>query len=185
MESQNDRWWMGGPEMDAQCESFADLVRAAGAGKLVGEEWEEPNGKVARVLLCDQIARGAFRGTTEAFAYDEVACGLSMQAIENGEDMPGILTFAERWFLYVALMHSENAETHELCLARFHSYLEHYPELEADVRFGIGFEEAHYDVIKRFGRYPHRNKALGRENTPEETEFLAQDDLPAWMKSQG
>mmetsp|Transcript_22561 Transcript_22561/g.69897 ORF Transcript_22561/g.69897 Transcript_22561/m.69897 type:complete len:88 (-) Transcript_22561:109-372(-) len=87
--------------------------------------------------------------------------------------------------MVVALMHSEDMALQEEMMARARRILADYPDLAEEIEPGIEFAKGHYDVVERFGRYPHRNKALGRESTAEELEFLAQPDLPGWMMSQG
>mmetsp|Transcript_22562 Transcript_22562/g.69899 ORF Transcript_22562/g.69899 Transcript_22562/m.69899 type:complete len:169 (-) Transcript_22562:109-615(-) len=144
-----------------------------------------PDPQAARVILCDQISRGAFRGTPDAFAFSDEAERLSMEIAVDGSDTPEALTFPERWFMVVALMHSEDMALQEEMMARARRILADYPDLAEEIEPGIEFAKGHYDVVERFGRYPHRNKALGRESTAEELEFLAQPDLPGWMMSQG
>ena len=80
------RWYDAKPETDAQCAAFAETIRAAGRRELQGPLWQGADGALAIVLLTDQLARGAFRGQSEAFAYDAVALETALRAIRDGRD---------------------------------------------------------------------------------------------------
>lgn len=197
----SDLWYKGGPEYDELCQPFASTIRAAGQGRLQGQEWESTvDGRVAIMILCDQLARNVFRSKPEAFSYDDIAievyqdlasialatqpnadCALVVDGDIKGEIYPPYLSF-----MIVAAMHSESADDHEkalqlldFCQASTDASLQHHWEYQRQ------FELEHKAVIDRFGRYPHRNKAKGRESTPEELAWLADAEvLPAWAKSQ-
>jgi uncharacterized protein (DUF924 family) len=186
-------WYLGGPEYDKLCAPFAPVVREAGRGELVGDEWEGTvDGVVAQLVLCDQLSRNAFRGTSEAFEYDETALkharvltdkvlDLPQQKPLSGEVCPPYLAS-----IVTALMHSEAKDDHGNAI----SLLNHAKETTSEELEGwwdgqIKFEIDHKQVIDQFGRYPHRNLAKGRENTKEEEAWLADvDNLPGWAKSQ-
>mmetsp|Transcript_22558 Transcript_22558/g.69889 ORF Transcript_22558/g.69889 Transcript_22558/m.69889 type:complete len:152 (-) Transcript_22558:346-801(-) len=93
-----------------------------------------PDPQAARVILCDQISRGAFRGTPDAFAFSDEAERLSMEIAVDGSDTPEALTFPERWFMVVALMHSEDMALQEEMMARARRILADYPDLAEEVR---------------------------------------------------
>ena len=95
------RWYGGGAESDAKCAAFADLIRAAGKGELDDAPgWgKTPEARLAVVVLLDQLSRGAFRGTPEAFAYDDAAIATTLAAVEAGLDAG--MSPAERQFLYM------------------------------------------------------------------------------------
>jgi uncharacterized protein (DUF924 family) len=117
----------------------------------------DPRSALAAVLLFDQVPRNLYRGTPRAFAYDGLARAISEGARARGWDEP--LSLVERQFLYMPLMHSEHIADQLECLAVF-STLGH--------RYGMPFARSHYRMIARFGRFPHRNKVLGRKTTPAE-----------------
>jgi uncharacterized protein (DUF924 family) len=103
-----------------------------------------------------------FRDSPRAFASDALSLALSQEAIARGEDKA--LTAVQRSFLYMPFMHSESLEIHEIAVELFR---------QNGIQANLEFEFKHKEIIERFGRYPHRNKILGRESTPEEIEFLA------------
>ena len=177
------RWYGGGAEADAACAAFADLIRKAGRGELkAAPGWgDAPEARLATVVLLDQLSRGAFRGTPEAFAYDDAAIATTLAAVDAGQDVG--MSPAERQFLYMPLMHSEEAALHARALQLYTALAEAYPGLPT-MAYALKFEKEHAAVVDRFGRYPHRNAARGRVTTPEEAEWLASPDLPSWAKSQ-
>ncbi|KAL7572222.1 hypothetical protein ACA910_011753 [Epithemia clementina (nom. ined.)] len=201
-------WFYGGEEYDSLCvKSFAGAVRKAGRGEWkttsshTADAWTKTvDGLAAQLILCDQISRNAFRGTIEAFAYDEAALNyagqlsthfLNQQHSENEENMnqeiQGTLYQPYLSSIVMALMHSEKPRDHKnalqiLLLAKEQSP----PSLLRWWEQQENFELEHKQVIDRFGRYPHRNKLKGRESTEEELQWLADfDNLPGWAKSQG
>jgi uncharacterized protein (DUF924 family) len=138
---------------------FLTTYEAAAAGKLTG--WEQnAEGALALLILLDQFPRNMFRGEARAFATDPVARAVASRAILNGFDgaFPDM-----RSFFYLPFEHSENLADQERCVA--------LNKAAADAE-GIKWAEIHADIIRRFGRFPHRNAALGRMTTPEEQKFL-------------
>ncbi|MCB0272385.1 MAG: DUF924 domain-containing protein [Bdellovibrionales bacterium] len=139
---------------------FSNIHGLAHEGKLV--EWrEEPLGRLAEVIVLDQFSRNMFRDTPQAFASDALALSLALSAIELGVDQE--LEIEQRAFLYMPLMHSESQDVHEKALLLFS---------QEGLENSYKFELMHKEIIDRFGRYPHRNKILGRTSTEEEIEFL-------------
>ena len=125
-------------------------------------EWRKTiHGRLAEIIVLDQFSRNLFRGEKESFAFDGMALVLAQEAIQTGELEQ--LTISERGFLYMPFMHSESVKFHEEAL---HLFSEEGLENQLD------FEERHFDIIKRFSRYPHRNEILKRVSTPEESAFL-------------
>jgi uncharacterized protein (DUF924 family) len=145
-------------------ERFGEAIAAACAGAF-GEWCNEPHGALARVILLDQFTRNAFRGTAEAFAGDERALATAEDAIARGLDRQ--LTPAERGFLYMPFEHSEDPAMQERSLALFGALA-----AETGVAGQLDWAKRHAEVIRRFGRFPHRNALLRRPSTPEETEYL-------------
>ena len=158
-------WFMPTPEFDAAIErDLAAAYEAARRGDFY--TWRAaPESCLALILLLDQIPRNLFRASARAYESDAKALELAHYALGNEFDA-GLLN-TQRWFLWLPFEHAEDLACQEICL-RLAESLRDDPE---SANF-IGFAKAHYDVIDRFGRFPHRNAALGRETTPEEAEFL-------------
>jgi uncharacterized protein (DUF924 family) len=154
-----EQWW-GGKELDAPItERFGELHARACQGECF--EWRiTPHGRLAEIIMLDQFSRNIHRGTAKAFAADPMALTLSQAALVQGADRD--LNEDEKLFLVMPFMHSESLLIHEKAAHVFSAL----GELQQ------GFEQQHKVVIDQFGRYPYRNKVLGRESTPEELEYL-------------
>lgn len=126
---------------------------------------DDPDTLLAAVIVLDQFSRNLFRGEGEAFAADGLAQELTLEAIEKGWD--GGMTGERRQFLYMPLMHAEDAALQDLCIDKF--------EALGD-RQSLQYAHQHAGAILRFGRFPTRNAALGRESTELEKEYLSQPD---------
>ena len=128
---------------------------------------------LALCLVLDQFPRNLFRGTPQAFATDGRAREITAHVLRNGFERAAHITPAQRDFFYLPLQHSEQLEDQERCLryARAHRH--------ENLQF-LKYAQAHHDVIARFGRFPHRNKILGRASTAEELEFLKTSDSHTW-----
>src|ERR1700682_5727212 len=122
--------------------------------------------RCARVLLLDQFTRNIYRETPRAFSGDVLALGISRAAVANGDDRS--LIPVERWFLYMPFEHAEHAAAQQSSLDLFARLSD-----ETGLSEPVVWAERHAEVIRRFGRYPHRNAILGRESTAEEIEYLA------------
>ena len=153
-------------------EHFGALREAVMRGER--EAWLElPRGALAYVIVLDQFSRNIFRDTARMFEGDERALGAALAGVERGQDRT--LAFAERSFFYMPLMHSEELAIQERCVALFAALeREVAPELDADAHYFLEFAERHREIVRRFGRFPHRNSPLGRTSTAEEIEFLVQ-----------
>jgi len=156
-----ERWFQGGEAFDAECgRRFFDLHMAASRGELA--DWpENAPGALALVLLLDQIPRNVFRGSAHAYATDPLARAVANSAISSGHDRSYETEL--RAFFYMPFMHSEAMPDQERCVALF-----------ADLPGSASAPWAthHHEVIKRFGRFPHRNTVLGRMTTSEEQTWL-------------
>jgi uncharacterized protein (DUF924 family) len=124
-----------------------------------------PHGTLARVLLLDQFTRNVFRDTPRSFAGDREALAMSTAAVDAGHDRE--LDPWERWFLYLPFEHAEDRAAQERSIALYVRLRD-----EAGLAAPLEWAERHAAIVRRFGRYPHRNAILGRESTPEEIEFL-------------
>ena len=128
---------------------------------------DSPLGCLALVLLLDQFGRNMFRGTPKSFATDAKALSVAQGAVQRGCDRA--LLPVQRWFIYLPFEHSENLADQERCVELF-ATLSNHPESANTIEYAL----RHKAVIERFGRFPHRNKILGRTNTAAEAEFLKQ-----------
>ena len=168
-------WYAGGEALDAECRlRFGDLWQAAHEGGL--EHWVEgAAGTLAYLVICDQLARNIHRGRAEAFATDARARAAARKAVAAGWDLEA--PEPERQFFYMPFEHSEDAADQALAVQLLTERLASDPEMALHAR-------AHQAIIARFGRFPFRNAALGRETTPEEAEFLANGGYAAEVARQ-
>ena len=147
-------------------ERFGATIEQALAGEFV--EWDnDPHGALARILLLDQFTRNVFRDTPRAFAGDPLAQAAARSVVDAGRDR--LLAPALRWFFYMPFEHAEDLALQERSVALF-NVLATEPEMTDIAQYAV----RHRDIIARFGRFPHRNRILGRDSTPEEIEFLKQ-----------
>lgn len=167
------RWFGAGPQVDAEISgAFGADVQAARAGACAA--WSAPAELLALVLLLDQVPRHVHRGEPGAFASDAAARVLALRCLAEGVDQR--LRLVERVFLLLPLQHAEFIEDHHDALQRFgdlaaQAHARALPIagfLEAAVRA----EREHLDELQRFGRYPARNAALGRQSTPAELAYV-------------
>ena len=165
------RWYRGGDAEDAAIrERFTETIECALAGEL--DAWAAtPRGRLALILVLDQMTRSAFRGRSRAFAGDARAERLALEMLETGTWRT--LGFEERHFVFMPLLHAEDAALLDRYNELFPKSLALVPEWARGF-LGDGIEQGikYRDVLRRFGRFPHRNEALGRTSTPEELEFL-------------
>jgi len=156
-----DRWFKKDAGFDEEIrQRFLKTHEAAAAGKLT--DWEQSaQGALALLILLDQFPRNMFRGDARAFATDPLARAVAAGAIVRGFDsqFPPDM----RGFFYLPFQHSEDLADQERSIAFYKAI--------GDVE-NLKWAELHADVIRRFGRFPHRNSVLGRTTTPEEQAFL-------------
>lgn len=160
--SAND-WFSKSQAVDSTIrERFYQLHRAAAHGELY--HWRESaEGRLAEILVLDQFSRNLYRDDPRAFACDAMALVLAQEAVAAKLDQQ--LTVQQRAFLYMPYMHSESLHIHEQAVQLFS---------QKGLAESLDFEIQHKAIIERFGRYPHRNKVLGRKSTKAEREFLTQ-----------
>jgi uncharacterized protein (DUF924 family) len=156
-----ERWYTRDPSFDALVrDRFLNLWQDAAAGRL--SSWEDSDdGALALVIVLDQFPRNMFRGLAKAFSSDALAREVAGRALARGVDQ----RIAEplQQFLYLPFMHSEELADQIRCVELFHG---------GDDPENLRYAEEHADIIRRFGRFPHRNRALGRVTTPEEQAYL-------------
>jgi uncharacterized protein (DUF924 family) len=160
-------WFIKNLEFDKEVRSrFLPIYQQAATGKL--DDWKEsPLGCLALIILLDQFPRNMFRGQPQAFATDSQALAYAKHAVAQGFDKE--LLPIQRQFIYLPFEHSENLRDQHQCIELFSTLID-YPECVS----GVDYAHRHFQVIERFGRFPHRNEVLGRESTSEEVEFLKQ-----------
>jgi uncharacterized protein (DUF924 family) len=153
-------------------ERFGAAASAAAAGVL--DHWTgSPRGRLALILLVDQLPRAIHRDTPEAFAQDDSARKTAAQGLESGADR--LLRPIERLFFYLPFEHSEDLEDQDRSVELFHELALSVPEEQCPTFAAfVDYAKRHREVIVRFGRFPHRNRILGRESTAEEIAFLEQ-----------
>ena len=167
---QREIWFKGTAEFDASLrDAFLADYEAAAAGRL--GSWEAlSEGALALVLLLDQISRNIFRGTPRAYATDAAARAAADRALEPGFDR--LVPPVWRLFFYMPFHHSEDLPDQRRSVALFDT-LPRNPDRRRSLR---RYGRPYIEVIERFGRFPHRNKILGRESTPDEIDILAERD---------
>jgi len=156
----SERWFKKDATLDDEIRRrFLRLYETTAAGKL--DDWQQSQeGTLALLILLDQFPRNLFRGSARAFATDPKARAVASHAILNGFDAG----FGDmRTFFYLPFMHSEDLADQERAVAFY--------RVQGNTE-GLKWAELHADIIRRFGRFPHRNAALGRTTTPEERAFL-------------
>lgn len=171
-ESHRRLWFNGGPAFDqALRDRFAHLITAVEGGDLTDPE-SSPQEVLAFVLTCDQLPRNLFRDTPRAFASDHLALAAARHAVECGWDLA--LGFDQRAFLYLPFEHSESLVDQHTSVGLFSELRDQTPMGMRDLTGGyLRFAHQHRDVIRRFGRFPHRNAVLGRASSPEEQAYLS------------
>jgi uncharacterized protein (DUF924 family) len=160
-EAGRERWYTRDAAFDADVRSrFLGLWQQAAAGGL--SSWEaSDDGALALVIILDQFPRNMFRDDSRTYASDAQAREVASRAIARGIDLridPDLLEF-----LYMPLMHSEQWSDQQRCVELFRT---------AGNTDNLRYAEEHADIIRRFGRFPHRNRIMGRTTTPEEQAFL-------------
>jgi uncharacterized protein (DUF924 family) len=163
VKSNASQWFKGGPDFDVvvtkRFAGWRDALRSLPVDSFTAD----PHTALAAVILFDQVPRNAYRGQAEAFATDHLAMAISRLAIAGAFDAS--LTKDERLFLYLPFEHSENIGDQSEAVRLIGSLGD--PEW-------LRFANDHKAMIARFGRFPHRNKALGRPDRPGEAEAVAQ-----------
>lgn len=175
-----DKWFKKDSDFDAACARYTADIRAARASQY--DAWTAtPRGTLALIVLMDQLSRNVFRGSAESFAADPHARQIARAMVargddKRGDDKPGDdkrggdkdLTPFERMFVYLPFEHGETIEDQDDSVRLFE------PLREALGAGTVDYAERHRAVIRRFGRFPHRNAVLGRIDTPEEKDYLSQ-----------
>ena len=149
---------------------FGALLERAAAGQLAS--WADgPRRRLSLVIMLDQFPRNMFRGTPRAFAYDAQALRLTLSGLQSAAD--AALNVFERIFFYMPMQHAENREVQDESVAAYRRLLAEAPaQVQEFFASALRSAENHRGLIERFGRFPHRNRMLGRADTPAEQEWL-------------
>jgi uncharacterized protein (DUF924 family) len=175
--NQRLRFWFGDEssrlrqQRDAQIRGrFGGLFERAASGQLAA--WADgPRRRLSLIILLDQFPRNMFRGSARAFATDGQALTLALSGMQSAAD--AALDVAERLFFYMPLQHAESPEVQDESVAAYRRLLAETPEeLQRQFRSALRSAENHREIIERFGRFPYRNRVLGRTTTPQELEWL-------------
>ena len=160
---EHSRWFKRDPDFDRELDQrYGDLLMQAKNGRL--DDWcESPRGCLALIIVLDQFSRNIYRESPASFEADPKALQLSVTGIEKGFDKE--LSLEQRSFFYLPLRHAEDLAMQKLGLEKTREI--------NDAGYGTDrYALSHLAKIERFGRFPHRNKVLGRRNTAEEEEYL-------------
>lgn len=169
-----DKWFSEDPVFDHEIEKeFSDDISAASAGTL--DHWAtDPHGRLALIILIDQFRRNIYRNTAKAFSKDKLALKLCVEGAMEKKDRS--LTPIQRVFFYMPLQHAESRKVQAKSVELYNRLAEAVSPTYRETFLTVAqFAELHKDIVEQYGRFPHRNQLLNRENTAEEAEYLAGD----------
>lgn len=173
------RWFGAGAALDRDIESrFGAAARSAAEGRL--DDWaSSARGRLALILLLDQVPRHVHRGSAAAFEQDARALELTTSGIDTGMDQE--LPVLERGFFYMPLQHAESSEAQQLSVRVYDALAQAAaaPAVVPLLRSFADYARMHRDIVIRFGRFPHRNRQLGRDDTADERQYM-QDGGPSF-----
>lgn len=158
-------WFNSTPEFDAELRTKYLAVYYAALNNKIDEWKESAEGCLTLVIILDQFPLNMFRGLPESFGGETKAIETAKYAIDKAFDEK--LTDEQKAFMYMPLMHSENLEDQDLSVALFE---------KAGLTENLRFAKHHREIVRRFGRFPHRNRILDRESTEAELDYLASDE---------
>lgn len=182
IDARMDRWFGNDRSLDEQIrDSFAGLVECAAGGDL--DEWcRTPAGRLALIILLDQFPRNIHRGQAGAYAHDRKALEICVEGTVNGDykNLPA----EQQLFFFMPLQHAESRKIQAKSVSVYRALANRVSEtLRETFNTAAQFAELHHDIVAEFGRFPHRNAVLGRENTPAEAEYLS-SDAPSFGQEQ-
>lgn len=181
-------WFRGGPQVDQEVkEKFGTDVDSIASGAY--DSWMEHSHTtcLAGIILMDQYTRNVYRGSKQAFALDPKALSWSLHLLDTGRYKE--LTPCQRVFALLPLEHTEDLKMQQRCVAMFKEEVAEIQQQQPaedwsftlqSMQSCLEFAEGHERVIAKWGRFPHRNAVLGRQNTPEEEEGFASGSIPSW-----
>ncbi len=168
-EEHPDNWFIKNPDFDKKIQSEFESLHHSLKDLPRTEVTSSPQEALAIIIVLDQFSRNMYRGTQKAFETDKIALCIAKESIQKGYDKK--LTPLQRVFMYLPFEHSEDLEDQKDSVKFYTELFEENPSFADFLDYAI----QHLNIIKRFGRFPHRNKILGRESTPEEIEFLKEE----------
>lgn len=174
-ESRSRVWFGETLEVDTEIkEKFSASLERAIGGKCV--DWEnDSRGQLALIIVLDQFSRHIYRDTSQAFAQDNYALSICTKGMEKQDDHS--LSLIERVFYYFPLLHSEEINFQEKSIRAYRMLVElAFPETQMIYESFFKFANHHYNIVQRFGRFPQRNAALGRESTEEEIKYIKESN---------
>lgn len=170
---QSDLWWSRNKATDDEIRRRFEIYVIMAASEQLKDWLTTPRGQLALIILTDQFPRNVYRETARAFSCDEKALTWCIEGLEQKVDRE--LRPIERVFFYLPLEHAEHLVHQDLSVKCFSELVSTVPaEKRAIFEEYLDFAVRHRDIIARFGRFPHRNRILGRESTPDELAFLNQ-----------
>jgi uncharacterized protein (DUF924 family) len=174
IDARMDTWFGEDPVFDHEIEKeFSRDVEDASRGTI--DHWaDQPEGRLALIILLDQYRRNIYRNTAEAFAKDKTALKLCVEGAMQKQDK-GLMPI-QRVFFYMPLQHAESRKVQAKSVEIYSRLAQAVsPTYRETFETVAQFAELHRDIIEQFGRFPHRNKVLNRKNSPEEEQYLAGD----------
>jgi uncharacterized protein (DUF924 family) len=175
-------WFEAGPAIDAEISKrFGSSIIDAAAGRL--DVWKQTaRGRLALILLLDQFTRHVHRGHKEAFSFDDLALFLCLSGIELELDRD--LSIIGRAFFYMPMQHAEDLSIQDKGVQNFQQLLNISPtDIQPHISHFLMSARSHRNIIAQFGRFPHRNRALGRKCTLDESEYLKLGFIPFRSKA--
>ena len=168
-EAHRSRWFATDESFDAEVrDRFGALHAECARGE--HDDWlQTPRGRLALIIVFDQLSRNIYRDTPEMYAQDLKALAVAKEALASGDE--AALATQERFFLYMPLMHAEDLQAQDQCVSLFEKAQAELPPAAAP-KFDPKWAVMHRDIVARFGRFPHRNHLLDRESTDDERAFL-------------
>ncbi len=182
IDARMDRWFGSDAALDEQIRvEFSGMLERAAAGEL--DSWSSsPTGRLALIILLDQFSRNIYRGTAQAYAQDHKSLKLCIEGTVDGAYKP--LSPEQQLFFFMPLQHAESRKIQEKSVSVYQALAKRVSEtLRETFNTSAHFAELHRDIIAEFGRFPHRNGVLGRENTAAEEEYLS-GEAPSFGQSQ-
>lgn len=176
IDARMDRWFGTDARLDDEIGMrFGELVEQASTGNL--DHWaEDPRGRLALIILIDQFRRNIHRGTAKAFSRDGQALKFCVDGIVNRAYKT--LRPEEQVFFFMPLQHAESNKLQDKSVSIYRALVNNVSETQRETFLTTAqFAELHRDIVAQFGRFPHRNKVLGRENTADEESFLANEGV--------
>ena len=171
-DAQRAMWFNASDDFDQACHTYEPALQLARAGALADWLNTTPTSLLAFVILCDQLPRNIYRGTSQAYAYDDLALQAAKQAVQTGADRA--LGWDQRAFLYMPFEHSESLLDQHTAVGLFSALRDQSQGAVKNIMGNnLRYAQQHRDIILKFGRFPHRNEVLGRASSEAEAAFVS------------